>query len=84
MHKIGTGGAQQSFDLLDGSPNYAARLARLNLALQLEEGLVALIETLREDRCNVKERDRVYPQDRVRCSPRPIRRVQALMPQPAR
>jgi hypothetical protein len=37
MHKIGTGGAQHSFDLLDRLPNYTARLAGLNLALQLEE-----------------------------------------------
>src|SRR5258705_11443264 len=33
IHKIGTGVAQQSFDLLDRSPNYTARLAGLNLAL---------------------------------------------------
>jgi hypothetical protein len=33
IHKIGTGGAQQPFDLFDGSPNYAARLAGPNLAL---------------------------------------------------
>jgi hypothetical protein len=33
IHKIGTGGAQQSFDLLDRSSNYAARLASPNLAL---------------------------------------------------
>ena len=31
-HKIGTRGAQQSFDLLDCFPNHAARLAALNLA----------------------------------------------------
>ena len=42
IHKIGTGFAQQSFDLLDRSPNYAARLAGLNLALQLEEAPLAL------------------------------------------
>jgi hypothetical protein len=33
IHKIGTRGAQHFFDLLDRSPNYAARLAGLNLAL---------------------------------------------------
>jgi hypothetical protein len=33
IHKIGPGGAQQPFDLLDCSPNYAARLASPNLAL---------------------------------------------------
>jgi ATP dependent DNA ligase domain len=32
IHKIGTRGAQQSFDLLDRSLNHAARLAALNLA----------------------------------------------------
>ena len=42
IHKIGTGFAQQSFDLLDRSPNYAARLAGLNLALQLERPRLAL------------------------------------------
>ena len=59
IHKIDTGFAQQSFDLLDRSPNYAARLAGLNLALQLEEAPIGAVETLRQDRCNVKERDRV-------------------------
>jgi hypothetical protein len=62
IHKIGTGGAQQSFDLLDRSPNYAARLAALNLALQLKEAPIGAVETLRQDRRNVKERDRVYPE----------------------
>ena len=32
IHKIRTRGAQQFFDLLDGLPNHAARLAGLNLA----------------------------------------------------
>ena len=59
IHKIGTGFAQQSFDLLDRSPNYAARLAGLNLALQLEQAPIGAVETLRQDRCNVKERGRV-------------------------
>src|SRR6266481_312881 len=61
IHKIGTGVAQQSFDLLDRSPNYTARLAGLNLALQFEEAPIGAVETLRQDRCNIKERDRVYP-----------------------
>ena len=51
IHKIGAGGAQQSFDLLHGSPNYTARLARLNLALQLKEAPIGAVETLRQDRC---------------------------------
>src|SRR5215468_3978877 len=62
IHQIGTRDAQQCFDLLDRSPNCAARVAGLNLPLQLEEGLVGAIEALREDRCDVKERDRVYPE----------------------
>src|SRR6266436_7114461 len=62
IHKIGTGGAQQYLDLLHCFPNCAARLAGLDLPLQLEEALVGAIEALREDRCNVKERDRVYPE----------------------
>src|SRR5258708_14414118 len=62
IHKIGTGVAQPSFDLLDRSPNYTARLAGLNLALQLEEAPIGAVEALRQDRCNVKERDRVYPE----------------------
>src|SRR5205823_13664587 len=49
-------------DLLDRSPNYAARLAGLNLALQLKEPPIGAVETLRQHCCNVKERDRVYPQ----------------------
>jgi len=53
--------AQQSFDLLDRSPNNAARLGGLNLALQLEQAPIGAVETLRQDRRNVKERDRVYP-----------------------
>jgi hypothetical protein len=62
IHKIGTAGAQQSFDLLDSSPNYAAWLAGLNLALQLEQAPIGAVETLRQDRCNVKERHRVCPE----------------------
>ena len=62
IHKIGTGGAQQSFDLLDRSSNYAARVAGLNLALQLEEASIGALETLRQERGNVNERDRVYPE----------------------
>src|SRR5262249_6131860 len=62
IHQIATGGAQQSFDLLDRFPNYAARVAGFNLPLQLEERLVGAIEALRQDRCNVKERGRVYPE----------------------
>ena len=58
IHKIGTRSAQHFFDLLDRSPNYAARLAGLNLALQLEEAPIGAVEALRQDRCNVKERDR--------------------------
>src|SRR5262249_29294860 len=61
VHKIGGGGAQRSCDLLDRSSNYAARLAGLNLALQLEEPPIGAIETLRQDRRNIEERDRVYP-----------------------
>ena len=49
IHKIGTGFAQQSFDLLDRSPNYAARLAGLNLALQLEQAPIGAVETLRQN-----------------------------------
>jgi hypothetical protein len=33
--------------------------AGLNLALQLEEAPIGAVETLRQDRCNVKERGRV-------------------------
>ena len=62
IHKIDTGVAQQSFDLLDRSPNYTARLAGPNLALQLEEAPIGAVEALRQDRCNVKERDWVYPE----------------------
>src|SRR5258705_13706209 len=62
IHKIGTGVAQQSFDLLDRSPNYTARLPGLNLALQLKEAPIGAVDALRQDRCNVKERDRVYPE----------------------
>src|SRR5262245_7915228 len=62
IHKIGTGGAQHSFDLLDRSSNYAARLAGLNLALQLKEPPIGAIETLRQHRCNIKKRDRIYPE----------------------
>src|SRR5258708_7105552 len=62
IHKIGTGVAQQSFDLLDRSPNYTARLAGLNLALQLEEAPIGAVEALRQDRCNVKDRHRSSPQ----------------------
>src|SRR5258705_9025170 len=69
QHKIGTGVAQQSFDLLDRSPNYTARLAGLNLALQLEEAPIGAVEALRQDRCNVKERDRVYQRPLLRASP---------------
>ena len=50
MHKIGTAGAQQYLDFLDRFSNCAARLAGLKLALQLEEGPVGAIETLRENR----------------------------------
>src|SRR5262249_10145402 len=32
IHKIGTRGAHQSFELLERAPNYAARLAALKLA----------------------------------------------------
>jgi len=59
IHKIRTRGAQQFFDLLDRLPNHAARLAGLNLALQLEEAPIGAVEALRQNRRNVKERDRV-------------------------
>src|SRR5258708_32854684 len=55
IHKIGTGVAQQSFDLLDRSPNYTARLAGLNLALQLDGAPIGAAGGLREDRCTVNE-----------------------------
>jgi hypothetical protein len=38
------------------------RLAGLNLALQLEEAPIGAVEALCQDRCNVKERDRIYPE----------------------
>src|SRR5260370_6077146 len=62
IHKIGTGVAQQSFDLLDRSPHYTARLAGLNLALQLEEAPIGAVAPLRQHRFDVKARDRVYPE----------------------
>ena len=49
IHKIGTAGAQQSFNRLDGSPDYAAWLASLNLALQLEQAPIGAVETLRQN-----------------------------------
>src|SRR5262249_61744024 len=62
VHKIGADGPQHSFDFLDRSSDDAARLAGLNLALQLKQPPIGAIETLRQDRCHVKKRDRVYPE----------------------
>src|ERR1700756_254536 len=45
IHKIGTAGAQQYLDFLDRFSNCAARLAGLNLALQLEEGLAIRVKS---------------------------------------
>src|SRR6516165_5712756 len=61
VHKIRTRGAQHFFDLLDRLPNHAARLAGLNLALQLKEPPIGAVETLCQYGCHAKERDRVYP-----------------------
>src|SRR5262249_9595810 len=85
VHKIGAGGPQHFFDFLDRSSNDAARLAGLNLALQLKQPPIGAIETLRQDRRNVKERDRVYPKHggrigdmKLRGFKRYIRRVRLM------
>ena len=62
MDKIGTACAQQKFHLPGRLADHAARLPSLNLALQLDEGPIGAVETLRQDCCNVKEPDRVYPE----------------------
>jgi hypothetical protein len=47
--------------LLSSRPScdHAARLARLNLALQLDEGPIGVVNTPCQDCCNVKELARV-------------------------
>ena len=62
IDKIGTAGAQQSFHLLDCLLDHTARLAGLNLAPQLDERLIGVVQTPRQDCCSVKECDRVYPE----------------------
>ena len=61
------------------SRNYVARLAGLNLAFQLEEAPIGAVETLRQDRCNVKERGRVpRRRETATLSPHVLRRVRLI------
>jgi hypothetical protein len=64
------------FDLSQAN-RASTRLARLNLALQFEEVPIGAVETLRQNRCNVKECDRVYPEygGRIGVSRSALRRV---------
>src|SRR3984893_16481765 len=62
IDKIGTAGAQQSFHLLDCLLDHTARLAGLNLVPQLDERLIGVVQMPCQDCCNVKECDRVYPE----------------------
>src|SRR6516162_1076903 len=52
-------GSKQSFDLLDRLTDRAGWLARLKLALQLNECLIGGVETSRQHPRNVEEHDRV-------------------------
>jgi len=60
IDEAGTAGTQQPFYPFDCFANHAARLAGLNLALELDEGLIGAVETPCQDSCNVKEPDGVY------------------------
>ena len=62
IDEVDAAGTQQSFHPLNCFPDHTARLARLNLALQLDEGLIRAIETPCQDRGNVKQRERLHPQ----------------------
>src|SRR5208337_5435638 len=65
ISKIGTG-SKQSFDPLDRFTEHTGWLARLKLALQVNECLIGAVETPCQHRCNVKEHDWVlHEQGRV-------------------
>jgi hypothetical protein len=51
-----------SLDFLDRFADFAVWFASLKLALQFNEGLIGTVEPLRQNRCNVKEGDRVFPE----------------------
>jgi hypothetical protein len=69
------GAYYQSFDFLDCFVDFAAWFASLKLALQFNEGLIGTVEPPRQDRCNVKEGDRVFPEQggRIRDGPPGVR-----------
>src|SRR5258708_466894 len=74
--KMGTAGAQQLFDFVGGFLDHTRRPAGLNLAPQLDERMVGIVETPRQDRCNVQERDRVYPEEGGGVSDVKLRRLE--------
>ena len=59
IDEIGTARAEQLLYFLDRLADHAARLARLNLALELDERPIGAVESPRQDCCDVKERDRI-------------------------
>src|SRR4051794_38131503 len=59
IDKTGTAGSKQSFDLLDRFIDHAGWLARVKLALQVNECLIGAVETPCQHPRNVEEHDRV-------------------------
>ena len=63
IRHVGRARAQQSFDLLGRCLDHAARPASLELTSELDERLIGVVQAPRQDGCNVKQRDRVDPQE---------------------
>jgi hypothetical protein len=62
IDKTGPAHAQHFFHLLDRFVNHATRLASLKLVLQFNEGSIGTVEATRQNLRNVKERDRILPE----------------------
>ena len=59
---MGAAGAERSCHLLHCLLDRTVRPAGLNLAPELDERVIGVVQTPCQDGCNVKERDRVYPE----------------------
>jgi hypothetical protein len=59
----GSARAQQSFDLLGRFLDHGARPAGLELTSELDQRLIGVVQPPRQDCCDVKQRDRVHPQE---------------------
>jgi hypothetical protein len=62
MDETRTAGRCYQVDFVNRFIDCAACFAGVKLALQFNEGLIGAVEPLGQDRCNVKEDDRLLPE----------------------